>query len=152
MSGSAPGPVAKKDKTTGKINRRPPRSKTPLPLPAPRNPLLLTLEKKILAVDQKETTQLILKPKSTLQKYLPHAETTWTDTSKVTLVEFFDAYQEAMKKYVDWQIASASGTIQMVKEEGKVRDAILRNAIETLDYNFRQAKSRFKTYCWNETP
>ncbi len=144
MPGCAPGPVAKKAKTTGKITRRPPRSKTPLPLPAPRKPLLLTWEKKILAVDQKETTQLILKPKSTLQKYLPHAETSWTDTSKVSLVEFFDAYQEAMKKYVDWQIASASGTIQMVKEEGQVRDAILRNAIETLDYNFRRSQEQIQ--------
>jgi len=142
MSGSAPGPVARRDKTTSKITKRPPRSKTPLPLPAPRKPLLLTWEKKILPVDEKETTQLILRPKSTLQKYLPQAETAWTDTSKVKLVEFFDAYQEAMKKYVDWQIASASGTIQMVKEEGQVQDAILRNAIETLDYNFRRSQEQ----------
>ena len=49
-----------------------------------------------------------------------------------------------MKKYVDWQIASASGTIQMVKEEGQVRDAILRNAIETLDYNFRRSQEQIQ--------
>jgi hypothetical protein len=116
------------------------RSRTPAALPAPRKPLQITWEKKDLAVGENEVNQLILRPKSTLKKYLPFAETSWDDTTTVTLTQFFDAYQEEIKRYIQEQVAASTGTIAMLQDQKTAETAILKNAVHNLDFNLSKAQ------------
>jgi uncharacterized membrane protein YgcG len=128
----------------GRVVRRKDRSRTPAALPAPRKALQLTWEKKHLAVAESETTQLILRPKTTLKKYLPFAETNWDDSTSVTLAEFFDAYQEEMRRYVNEQVAASSGTIAMVQNQARVENVILENAVHNLDFNLSKMQAQIQ--------
>jgi hypothetical protein len=121
-----------------RVSKKRQKSKTPLGLPAPRKPLQLTWEPRVLAVGEDETTKLILRPKTTMQKCLPFAQTPWDDSTAVTLAEFFEAYQEEMRKYVDAQVAASTGPIAMIKDQVHVENVVLKDAVRTMEFNMGQ--------------
>jgi hypothetical protein len=128
----------------GRVVRRKNRSRTPAALPAPRKALQLTWENKHWAVGGRETTQLILTPKTTLKKYLPFAKTNLDDSTSVTLGEFFDAYQEEMRRYISEQVATSSGNIAMVQNRARVENVILDNAVHNLDFNLSKMQAQIQ--------
>jgi hypothetical protein len=134
MSGSGVGRVVRwKDRWT-----------THTVLQVPRNPLQLTLEKKQQAVGETETTQLILRPNTNFKKYLPFAETNWEDSASVTLAEFFDAYQEEKRRYVNDRIATSlrSSTITMVQKPLRLENVNLDNAVHNLDFDLSKMQHK----------
>ena len=73
-----------------------------------------------------------------MQKCLPFAQTPWDDSTAVTLAEFFEAYQEEMRKYVDAQVAASTGPKAMIKDQVHVENVVLKDAVQTTEFNIGQ--------------
>jgi hypothetical protein len=111
------------------------RHRTPTRLPASKKHLQLTWQKKALAVGEVGTTTHIRKLKSTLTKYIPDATTNWTPSSKVTLAEFFEEYQEQMRQYINESVVASANRLRMVQDQQNVINTILKDAIQHLDHD-----------------
>ena len=111
------------------------RSKTHAGLPAPKKLLQIDWQPRTLAVTDKDETQLVKNPKTTLLKFLPGAKTSWTDNKKVNLAQFFAEFQAQLKAYVDDSLAESSHTVQMIADQQSVANKMVANAIEHLTHN-----------------
>src|SRR5258706_1390561 len=113
--------------SSGSRTRRQGRSKTPAGLPAPKKLLQIDWQPRTLAVTDKDETQLVKNPKTTLLKFLPGAKTSWTDSKKVNLAQFFAEFQAQLKAYVDDSLAESSHTVQMIADQQSVANKMVAN-------------------------
>ena len=76
---------------------------------------------------------LIKNPKKSLLKIAPHATTPWTNRSRVTVAEFFEAYQEANKALMDANVQATANTMTMISERTSAENSMLKDAVNYLN-------------------
>ncbi|KAH8144776.1 uncharacterized protein LAJ45_11211 [Morchella importuna] len=85
-------------------------------LPAPQVPLQIEWQPAALEF-QKGQTQLIHKPRTALQSYIPGCEPTWQDTDQVTLQDFFAELQRYLKHSLQQQVIKAGNALALIMDE-----------------------------------
>jgi hypothetical protein len=93
-------------------------------------------------VGEEEISTLIKKPRCTLRKVTPGAKTAWRDNSRVSLAEFFDAYQEANKANISASIEATTHTMRMISELARAEETMLRDAVKYLDERSSQLQQQ----------
>src|SRR5258708_13591241 len=96
------------------------RSKMPASLPAPKKLRQIDWQPRTLAVTDKDETQLVKNPKTTLLKFLPGTKTSWTDNKKVNLEQFFAEFQAQLETYIDDSLAESSHTAHIIADQQSV--------------------------------
>ncbi|KAH8144435.1 uncharacterized protein LAJ45_11603 [Morchella importuna] len=114
-------------------------------LPAPQAPLQIEWQPAALEF-QEGQTQLIHKPRTALQSYIPGCEPTWQDTDEVTLQDFFAELQRYLMHSLQQEVIKAGNALALVQERQEAEAVLLRNAFGYMQEQVSSVQAQLQSY------
>ncbi|KAH0603704.1 uncharacterized protein H6S33_007363, partial [Morchella sextelata] len=97
-------------------------------LPAPDAPLQIEWQPVPLQLDATGQTQLVKKPRTALQTYIPGCEPAWQDTDEVSLQQFFTELQSYLQHSLQNQLTRGKALEYMKMEVNSVQEELQKYA------------------------
>ncbi|KAH0604948.1 uncharacterized protein H6S33_004930 [Morchella sextelata] len=98
-----------------------------------------------LQLDASGQTQLVKKPRTTLQTYIPGCEPVWQDTDEVSLQQFFTELQTYLQHSLQNQLTRGSQALLIVQECQEAQNALMREALEYMKMEVNSVQEELRS-------
>jgi hypothetical protein len=115
-------------------------------LPAPDLPLQIEWQPVPLQLDASGQTQLVKKPRTALQTYIPGCEPAWQDTDEVSLQQFFTELQTYLQHSLQNQLTRGHQALLIVQERQEAQNALMREALEYMKMEVNSVQEELRRY------
>jgi hypothetical protein len=115
-------------------------------LPAPDVPLQIEWQPVPLQLDATGQTQLVKKPRTALQTYIPGCEPAWQDTDEVSLQQFFTELQSYLQHSLQNQLTRGSQALLLVQERQAAQNALMAEALEYMKMEVNSVQEELRKY------
>ncbi|KAH8144456.1 uncharacterized protein LAJ45_11555 [Morchella importuna] len=114
-------------------------------LPAPQVTLQIEWQPAALRFRESQT-QLIHKPRTALQSYIPGCEPTWQDTDEVTLQDFFAELQRYLQHSLQEEVIKAGNALALLQERQEAESVLLRDAFGRMRDQVSSVQAQLQSY------
>ncbi|KAH0614176.1 uncharacterized protein H6S33_006062, partial [Morchella sextelata] len=115
-------------------------------LSAPDAPLQIEWQPVPLQLDATGQTQLVKKPRTALQAYIPGCEPAWQDTDEVSLQQFFTELQTYLQHSLQSQLNRGSQALLIVQERQAAQNALMAEALEYMRSEVNSVQEELRKY------
>ncbi|KAH0602635.1 uncharacterized protein H6S33_008285, partial [Morchella sextelata] len=115
-------------------------------LPAPDAPLQIEWQPVPLQLDATGQTQLVKKPRTALQTYIPGCEPAWQDTDEISVQQFFTELQTYLQHSLQNQLTRGSQALLIVQERQAAQNALLAEALEYMRMEVNSVQEELRKY------
>jgi hypothetical protein len=115
-------------------------------LPAPDVPLQIEWQPVPLQLDASGQTQLVKKPRTALQTYIPGCEPACQDTDEVSLQQFFTELQTYLQHSLQNQLTRGSQALLIVQERQEAQNALMREELEYMKMEVNSVQEELRSY------
>ncbi|KAH0604165.1 uncharacterized protein H6S33_007196, partial [Morchella sextelata] len=115
-------------------------------LPAPDVPLQIEWQPVPLQLDANGQTQLVKKPRTALQTYIPGCEPAWQDTDEDSLPQFFTELQTYLQHSLQNQLTRGSQALLLVQERQAAQHALMAEALEYMKMEVNSVQEELRRY------
>jgi hypothetical protein len=115
-------------------------------LSAPDVPLQIEWQPVPLQLDATGQTQLVKKPRTALQTYIPSCEPAWQDTDEVSLQQFFTELQTYLQHSLQSQLTRGSQALLLVQEGQAAQNALMAEALEYMKMEVNSVQEELRRY------
>ncbi|KAH0608590.1 uncharacterized protein H6S33_001724, partial [Morchella sextelata] len=115
-------------------------------LSAPDAPLQIEWQPVPLQLHATGQTQLVKKPRTALQTYIPGCEPVWQDTDEVSLQQFFTELQTYLQHSLQSQLNRGSQALLIVQERQAAQNALMAEALEYMRSEVNSVQEELRRY------
>ncbi|KAH0603038.1 uncharacterized protein H6S33_008042, partial [Morchella sextelata] len=115
-------------------------------LPAPDAPLQIEWQPVPLQLDATGQTQLVKKPRTALQTYIPGCEPAWQDTDEISVQQFFTELQTYLQHSLQNQLTRGSQALLIVQERQAAQNALMAEALEYMRMEVNSVQEELRKY------
>ncbi|KAH0604559.1 uncharacterized protein H6S33_006936, partial [Morchella sextelata] len=115
-------------------------------LSAPEVPLQIEWQPVPLQLDANGQTQLVKKPRTALQTYIPGCEPAWQDTDEVSIQQFFTELQTYLQHSLQNQLTRGSQALLLVQERQAAQNALMAEALEYMRHEVNSVQEELRKY------
>ncbi|KAH0608576.1 uncharacterized protein H6S33_001710 [Morchella sextelata] len=115
-------------------------------LSAPDAPLQIEWQPVPLQLDATGQTQLVKKPRTALQTYIPGCEPAWQDTDEISIQQFFTELQTYLQHSLQNQLTRGSQALLLVQERQAVQNALMAEALEYMRHEVNSVQEELRKY------
>ncbi|KAH0608589.1 uncharacterized protein H6S33_001723, partial [Morchella sextelata] len=115
-------------------------------LSAPDAPLQIEWQPVPLQLDATGQTQLVKKPRTALQTYIPGCEPAWQDTDEISVQQFFTELQTYLQHSLQNQLTRGSQALLLVQERQAAQNALMAEALEYMKMEVNSVQEELRKY------
>ncbi|KAH0613226.1 uncharacterized protein H6S33_009606 [Morchella sextelata] len=115
-------------------------------LSAPDAPLQIEWQPVPLQLDATGQTQLVKKPRTALQTYIPGCEPAWQDTDEISVQQFFTELQTYLQHSLQNQLTRGSQALLLVQERQAAQNALMAEALEYMRMEVNSVQEELRKY------
>ncbi|KAH0602643.1 uncharacterized protein H6S33_008293, partial [Morchella sextelata] len=115
-------------------------------LSAPDAPLQIEWQPVPLQLDATGQTQLVKKPRTALQTYIPGCEPAWQDTDEISVQQFFTELQTYLQHSLQNQLTRGSQALLVVQERQAAQNALMAEALEYMRMEVNSVQEELRKY------
>ncbi|KAH0614936.1 uncharacterized protein H6S33_000572, partial [Morchella sextelata] len=115
-------------------------------LSAPDAPLQIEWQPLPLQLDAAGQTQLVKKPRTALQTYIPGCEPAWQDTDEISVQQFFTELQTYLQHSLQNQLTRGSQALLLVQERQAAQNALMAEALEYMRMEVNSVQEELRKY------
>ncbi|KAH0607143.1 uncharacterized protein H6S33_003131 [Morchella sextelata] len=115
-------------------------------LSAPEVPLQIEWQPVPLQLDANGQTQLVKKPRTALQTYIPGCEPAWQDTDEISVQQFFTELQTYLQHSLQNQLTRGSQALLLVQERQAAQNALMAEALEYMRMEVNSVQEELRKY------
>ncbi|KAH0611491.1 uncharacterized protein H6S33_010756, partial [Morchella sextelata] len=115
-------------------------------LSAPDAPLQIEWQPVPLQLDATGQTQLVKKPRTALQTYIPGCEPAWQDTDEISIQQFFTELQTYLQHSLQNQLTRGSQALLLVQERQAAQNALMAEALEYMRHEVNSVQEELRKY------
>ncbi|KAH0607551.1 uncharacterized protein H6S33_002585 [Morchella sextelata] len=99
-----------------------------------------------LQLDATGQTQLVKKPRTALQTYIPGCEPAWQDTDEISVQQFFTELQTYLQHSLQNQLTRGSQALLIVQERQAAQNALMAEALEYMRREVNSVQEELRKY------